>query len=212
MKKIMILFINLLIASLTLINCSDSGEDSPSYRLARHENYDAADTLVIYWICKYYSDGRVNQILAYNSEDILQSTSTHTYDSEGRIIRTDTAGGDQDGYYKTNFYDTNGKPSRSNFYDSSDTLLTYIIYHFNTDGQKISSESYDGSDNLRKTKTFSYDSTGKRISSTDGTNTSTYFYDSNGNLSQITFSDGYKMLFIFEEGKTTIDIMMFGEW
>lgn len=212
MKKSMSFFVIIfLIIALSFIGCFDSKEDedtSSTYRITRQNAYNPTTTLADYFIYQYTSDGKIDRVLHYNAGGVYQDITINTHDSSGHVTRQDMS----TGFYYLISYDSNGKPSRNNYYNSSDVLQFYTIYTFNSNGQKIQSQRYNASDILQTTRTFSYNSAGKRISSNDGTALSTYTYDSNGNLSEITSTAGWRRTFIYQEGVTTVDMMLLGEW
>jgi|GEM_PF-5996066 len=223
-------FIFICIFSSFSIACDSSGDDDSSsgptasqYRLVKQAVYDSSDNLTSYYIYGYSTDGKLLTSKRYDGTDSLTSTTTYTYDTEGKRKRGDISGGSNDGCHYTYSYNSDNVLSYYRLVDGSSVIQRKSEFTFNSEGQKTQQTFFDETGTLSSKNTFTYDAEGKRISTStenygsDGTTvsstgTSAYTYDSDGNLSQVTYSDGRKRTFTFEHEKTTYDLFEFGSW
>lgn len=151
-------------------------------------------------------DGGYTAIFAFNANnDILRSENIpwgagdtyYTYDSEGKLIETETHN-DSDFVEKNVYhYDENGNLARLDVYE--DKLLTdYYIFKYDNNGNKIYEALYHGNNGeIQYESTFKYDNEGKLIEDED--DSIAREYDADGNLMKETV-DGITTEYVYENG------------
>ena len=135
-------------------------------------SYDAAGQLV-----KVVQADNTTQLTHYNPDgtvadtvDGLGATTRYGYDGQGR----QTSRTDPDNHTSTTVFDPAGRPKAA-----TDAAGRGITYGTDAVGRPISISYSDG---VTPNASFGYDAAGRRISMTDGTGTSTWTYDTFGEV------------------------------
>jgi len=116
---------------------------------------------------------------------------TLSYNDNGQLTASDS-----DGRAATFEYDTNGKPTKVNYYKADKTLDYYDVYTYSAE-QLTNIKAVYTNPNFNRSTSYTYDSSGKLTGSTmcqsaDCTNPyiSTYTYSGNNISSESTVSNG----------------------
>ena len=146
-------------------------------------------------IAMTYENGRLTSMTDYNG-----NVTTFGYDSYGnRNSQTDALG-----RTSTIIYDAAGKITSETTADG-----TTITYNYDAKGQKIK-ETIKGSDGISRTTTYGYDAAGRVINQTNESGTLTYSYDSEGNMTSITYPDKTKDTFVYDAASNLIQMTTAG--
>ncbi|NDI37233.1 RHS repeat-associated core domain-containing protein [Chengkuizengella sediminis] len=164
-----------------VIESYDSNENNTQYE------YDSLNRLTKVINAKleqtqyeYDMAGNLTTIIYADSNQLQKQ-----YDELGRLVRRVDPKNNEDRY----FYDANGNMIER--VDRIGEIFTFEYSNRNFLTQKTSVDEIIG---------FTYDFSGKRLSMTDGTGTTSYDYDIyNGRLNKMTYPDGRKIQYYYDE-------------
>jgi hypothetical protein len=139
----------------------------------------------------------------YDKDGVRHSIDEYIYKT-GRLQEIVTKNADSDIIQKLVFSYKDKTIEKEVYYNSDDEIIAYNTYGFEN-GQKTIQTQFDKDNKLIGTCTFKYEGGRRTETLLDNKQYSTRIYGGDGNLAQVNYANGTKLIFKWENKKTNIN-------